>query len=628
MNSLSLELVQQPLLLSQLIGMIYETAADVSLWPQLLEQMAAYLARTSPESDAPTTDRSDLNQIVAGWFNGAPPAAACGSQAEQTLLACLAPHFQRAHDIHLQLAEAEGERNALEGVMDRLPLGMAIVSGNGAIISVNRSLLSLARSQGSLRIEAGRLVSTPPDALDGALLHVLHGTASDEPLRLPGTTQPPGAPLSLWISRLAPTAAARQLRQPERALVLAASQTTRALSEHGLATLFELTPAEARLTQQLALGRTLDEICQALDISSNTAKTHLKRVFAKVGVKRQSELMQAVYSSPLWLDAPALGAPSPAPAPARPDPTWLLHADRPARNDHPFVLPDGRRLAYSDSGDPAGMPVIFMHGLAGSRHLRHPDDALLLEQGVRLIIPERPGSGDSDPQINRRIADWPRDVIALADHLKLRRFAVIGYSAGTPYALATALAHPDRVAALSIVAAMPPIDRIDDVRDYSLTFRMSLLVAKYTPSLLAPMLRVMVKGISKNVYRFIEQSLANATEADRRTFEDPRLRASYASGLLAGVKRGEQDFVLEVLLSSHDWGFEPGDLTVPTHFWHGEADKFVSQAGARKLATRIPHSTFGVLPGGGHYVIYSHWREILAQIHRAAQAVVPQCSEA
>ena len=626
MNTASSELVQQPLLLSQLIGMIYETAADVSLWPRLLEQMAAYLACANPGGDEPAAVRSDLNLIVAGWFNGVPPDAARGSPAEQTLLACLAPHFQRAHDIHLLLAEAEGERNALEGVMDRLPLGMAIVSANGAIISVNRSLLSLARSHGALRIEAGRLVSTPSDALDGALRRVLDGAADDEPLRLTGTHHPPGAPLSLWISRLAPTAATRQLRQPERALVLAASQTTRALSEQGLSTLFELTPAEARLTQQLALGRTLNEMCTALDISSNTAKTHLKRVFAKVGVKRQSELMQAVYSSPLWLDAPQ---PSQRPMlPTRPDPTWLMHADRPTRDDNVLTLPDGRRLAYSDSGDPNGLPVIFMHGLAGSRHLRHPDDALLLEHGVRLVIPERPGSGDSDPQANRRITDWPHDVTALAYHLGLRRFAVVGYSAGTAYALATALAHPERVVAQSIVAAMPPIDRIDDVRDYSPTFRMSLLVAKYTPSLLAPMLRVMVKGISKNVYRFIEQSLAHATEADRRTFEDPRLRASYASGLLAGVKRGEQDFVLEVLLSSHDWGINPHHITVPTHFWHGESDKLVSQAGARKLAARISQSSFGVLAGGGHYIIYSHWREILTQIRQAAQAPAAQCNGA
>ncbi|WP_374591925.1 alpha/beta fold hydrolase [Aquabacterium sp.] len=607
-------LPHQPLLLSQLIGLIYETAADLSLWPRLLEQMASYLNQAT---SAPSPgSRPDLHQIVTGWFDGETPASLHGLPAEQSLLACLAPHFQRAHDIHLQLSEAETERNALECVMDRLPLGMAIVDANGSIISMNRSLLSITRGRNALKIDAGRLASTPTAALEHALQQVLSsrsGQTCDVPLRLPGAE--PGTTLSLWVSKLAASAPSTRHHAP-RALVLAASQTSRALSEAGLSALFGLTPAEARLTQQLALGQSVEEVCKAQGVSTNTAKTHLKRVFSKVGVKRQAELMQAVYSSPLWLDH----TPHPPGTAAQ---TSLLAPPASQHDALSITLDHGRRLFYSDSGPSDGLPVILMHGIAGSRHLRHPDDALLLAQGIRLIIPERPGSGDSDPLHERRITDWPRDVIALADHLGIERFAVLGYSAGTPYAMATALARPDRVLAQSLVAAMPPIDRMEDVRDYSPTFRMSMLVAKFAPSLLPPLIRVMVKSISKNVYRFIEQSLSAATDLDRRVFEDPRLRASYANGLLAGVKRGVQDMVLEVLLTSHDWGLAPAAITTPTHFWHGEADKLVSLNGARKLASQVPHATFEVLPGGGHYIIYSHWHDILTRLRRAMQATAP-----
>ncbi len=595
-------------LLSELIGLIYEAATDLSLWPRLLEGMAEYLTITGTASG---TMDADLHRIVAGWFQGPGlPMPVPATESERSLLACLAPHFVRAHEIHRQLAATEEERNLLEGVMDRLPLGMAIVDGAGAVISLNRAMLTLVQGDHPLKVESGRLVSRPATALAEALRAALEDNAADQPLRLLGDEG--AAPFSLWVSRLA--AAAGSAWNTGRVIVLAAGQTNRALSESGLCALFNLTPAEARLTQQMTLGRTIEEAAAVQGIAIGTARTQLKRVFTKVGVRRQAELLQAVYASPLWLDVNA------APAGARPLVPGIAALG--AQNEEQaegFRLADGRWLAYSDSGDPNGLPVVFMHGIAGSRHLRHPDDDILLAHGMRLIIPERPGSGDSDPLPGRVVADWPRDVAALADHLRLARFVVMGYSAGTPYALATALALPNRIISVFIVAAMSPVERLEDMRDYSATFRMSLLVAKYAPSLLPPLLRVMVKGIRGNVYRYIEQTLEDATDSDRQVFQHARLRASYARGLLAGVKRGEQDFALEVLLAAGAWGIKPEDIAAPVHFWHGEADRLVAPASARRLAARIPGAHLVTTPGAGHYVLYSHWPEILADI-RALEA--------
>lgn len=598
-------------LLSELVGLIYEAATDLSLWPRLLEGMAEYLTVAGTTSG---TMDADLHRIVAGWFQGAglPMLTLTPVSApERTLLACLAPHFVRAHEIHRQLAATEEERNLLESVMDRLPLGMAIVDGAGAIISLNRAMLALARGDCPLKVESGRLVSQPAAALAKALRAALAEDAGDQPLRLGGDAG--AAPFSLWVSRLA--TAAGSAWNTGRVIVLAAGQTNRALSESGLCALFNLTPAEARLTQHMTLGRTVEESAAVQGISIGTARTQLKRVFTKVGVRRQAELLQVVYASPLWLDVDA------AQAGARPLAPGVapLH-DRDEEATEGFRLADGRWLAYSDSGDPNGLPVMFMHGIAGSRYSRHPDDDILLTHGIRLVIPERPGSGDSDPLPGRVVSDWPCDVAALADHLGLARFVVLGYSVGTPYALATALALPARIASVFIVAAMPPIEGLEDLRDYSATFRMSLLVAKYAPSLLPPLLRVMVKGIRSNVYRYIEQTLEDATESDRQVFQHARLRASYARGLLASVKRGEQDIALEVLLAADKWGFDPKDIAAPVHFWHGEADRLVVPGGAHRLAARIPGASLVTTPGAGHYVLYSHWPEILADI-RARESV-------
>jgi pimeloyl-ACP methyl ester carboxylesterase len=64
---------------------------------------------------------------------------------------------------------------------------------------------------------------------------------------------------------------------------------------------------------------------------------------------------------------------------------------------------------------------------------------------------ERPGIGLSDREPGRNLLDWPGDVAAFADAFGLDRFAVVGFSAGAPYALACGHSLPDRVAVVGMV---------------------------------------------------------------------------------------------------------------------------------------------------------------------------------
>ena len=72
-------------------------------------------------------------------------------------------------------------------------------------------------------------------------------------------------------------------------------------------------------------------------------------------------------------------------------------------------LPDGRAMAYAEWGDPAGRVVLGCHGSPSSRLERHVEDpADYLRWGVRLVVPDRPGFGRSDPQPGRRVGRHPR----------------------------------------------------------------------------------------------------------------------------------------------------------------------------------------------------------------------------
>ncbi|WP_455385831.1 alpha/beta fold hydrolase, partial [Acidihalobacter prosperus] len=123
-------------------------------------------------------------------------------------------------------------------------------------------------------------------------------------------------------------------------------------------------------------------------------------------------------------------------------------------------LPDGRRLAYAEYGDPRGRPLIYNHGLLSSRFEAVFADGAARRLGLRLIAVDRPGCGGSDPLPGRRLLDWPGDVAALAAALRLPHFHVFGVSGGGPYALACASALAGRVTGLTLVCPLGPPDTL------------------------------------------------------------------------------------------------------------------------------------------------------------------------
>lgn len=122
------------------------------------------------------------------------------------------------------------------------------------------------------------------------------------------------------------------------------------------------------------------------------------------------------------------------------------------RREDQLQLPDGRILGYRKYGVTDGRPLFYFHGTPGSgiEFELFAGEAGARRHGHRIVVPDRPGMGHSTFLAGRTTSDWPADLAALAKHLEIGRFGVLVYSGGAPYAVATALALPDRVTLMGL----------------------------------------------------------------------------------------------------------------------------------------------------------------------------------
>jgi len=105
----------------------------------------------------------------------------------------------------------------------------------------------------------------------------------------------------------------------------------------------------------------------------------------------------------------------------------------------------GRTIAFSEVGDPDGFVVLCCVGMGLTRYLTSFYDELARTLRLRLITPDRPGVGESQPLPSSTPLSWVDDVAVICSTLEITRFSLLAHSAGAIYALATALKMPQYV---------------------------------------------------------------------------------------------------------------------------------------------------------------------------------------
>ena len=124
----------------------------------------------------------------------------------------------------------------------------------------------------------------------------------------------------------------------------------------------------------------------------------------------------------------------------------------------PTVTRDDLTLYYVERGDPAGPPVVLLHGLTMSSVTMERLAASLDDHRVLLLDLHGHGKSTKPHEPDRYlVSEFADDVVALLDHLEIEQAVIGGLSLGANVAYEVALRHPERVRAL--VLQMPVFAR-------------------------------------------------------------------------------------------------------------------------------------------------------------------------
>jgi non-heme chloroperoxidase len=257
------------------------------------------------------------------------------------------------------------------------------------------------------------------------------------------------------------------------------------------------------------------------------------------------------------------------------------------------------QLYYEDHG--SGDPVILIHGYPLSGASWEKQIPVLLEAGQRVITYDRRGFGkSSQPTSGYNYDTFAEDLHKLVTHLKLRNFALVGFSMGGGEVARYIGKHGSKgVRKAVIIGGIPPY----------------LLKSPHNPDGVdASIFEGLQKAVAADRYAFFTEFFKNFFNADvllGKRISEQAVQASWnvaagasATASLACVPTWHEDFRNDL-----------ARIDVPTLVIHGDADRIVPiKASGEKTAKMVKDSRLVAIKDGPHAVTWTHADEVNAEL--------------
>ena len=215
----------------------------------------------------------------------------------------LLQHLRRALLIHNLIDRSESLGTLYSQAIGRLSVGPLVLDETGKVLEQNLIARELLAANDGLKLVGGRLEASYPS--DNRELQQLIRSAfarhSGDPMTVASAmsvSRPSGqVNLGVVVEPVPSQEWAEGKGQPAVLVYIRDAAGKSQASTAAAKQLFNLTPAETALAMELANGLSLEEAAEALNIRRNTARAHLRSIFSKTGVRRQTELVRIILNS-------------------------------------------------------------------------------------------------------------------------------------------------------------------------------------------------------------------------------------------------------------------------------------------------------------------------------------------
>jgi non-heme chloroperoxidase len=239
-------------------------------------------------------------------------------------------------------------------------------------------------------------------------------------------------------------------------------------------------------------------------------------------------------------------------------------------------LPNRVKLPYVEQGDPAGVPVMLVHGFLDSWRSFEPMLPYVPETIHAFALTQR-GHGDaSRPSAGYSVRDFAADLTAFMNVLQLESAVIVGHSMGSGVALRFAVDHPDRTLGLVLVGASDSLRANPDARE-----AWNALLSKLTDPVDPQFVR---EGLENTLAQSVPQALFESLIQ-----ENLKVPAFVWRAALDARWSAEGDYAGEL-----------AEIRAPTLIIWGDRDVRYPRSEQYALATAIPDSQLVVYPGAGH----------------------------
>jgi DNA-binding CsgD family transcriptional regulator/PAS domain-containing protein len=289
----------------------YVFTVDDVLSPEQWEHSAYFKMFCGPQdvyhvmgADISTPDGGKLRLRITR-----PKRAPAFSRHDRALCAMFLPHLRRGMQMHNLLDRSESLSELYSQAISRLSVATLILDESGSVLRVNPVAQDLLAQADGLKLVGGRLEATyPSDNRElQRLIRAAFSPDAPKSAEAMSVTRPSGlVNLGLVVEPIPSLDWAEEKGKPAALVYIRDAASKSLASDLVTKQLFNLTKAETALAMELANGLSLEEAAEVLNIRRNTARAHLRSIFSKTGVRRQTELVRILLNSVVALGKPKM----------------------------------------------------------------------------------------------------------------------------------------------------------------------------------------------------------------------------------------------------------------------------------------------------------------------------------